>query len=596
VCLAATYYVDATNGNDLNDGLSPETAWKTIGEVNNMSFSPGDSILFKRSQIWREQLIVPSSGNSTYLITFGAYGTGEKPIINGKGIITGSDEASNWNNYNGNIWYMDIGTRKVYRVWLNNNEYGEALNLNDIDSVSRWYSNEQAERLYVYATTNPATFYTKIERAYYKSTALTISGKNNIIIRDLDLRGGYHTVYLKYNENVIIENNNIGKDCGHVAMTITYGSKNGIIRNNVIDSGYRIMNNYETVKGAFEAVRMINGAQYFEVYNNTIKNWHHGGISFVSSRADFPTIYNKAYVNYITAPDISYGRAFATMANEIGLCSYNEFYGNYIFNTSVRNQIGGDNNQIYYNIIDTMWNSPAKSYGTAQGISLEQVYSGEGVCFNNKIFNNVIYNTEEPGIRISSFNKDNKVVGNEIINNIMINTGINSKYTGEENVGLLIHTKTFDNKIKNNIIYSAGISDVVKYKNSKITIQQFNSQSQDGDVISGNSQQNPEFVNLGNDFRLKEGSPAIDAGIDVGLSEDFEGNSVPEGSAPDIGAYEYTPSTPSTFILGDVDGDGRITAYDAVLAARYAIGLIVMPMMLVPPKNLVQWEYEIQNR
>ena len=31
---------------------------------------------------------------------------------------------------------------------------------------------------------------------------------------------------------------------------------------------------------------------------------------------------------------------------------------------------------------------------------------------------------------------------------------------------------------------------------------------------------------------------AIDAGIDVGLTQDFEGNPIPLGSAPDIGAYE----------------------------------------------------------
>jgi len=51
----------------------------------------------------------------------------------------------------------------------------------------------------------------------------------------------------------------------------------------------------------------------------------------------------------------------------------------------------------------------------------------------------------------------------------------------------------------------------------------------------------PMFVDPDNgDFRLQAGSPAIDAGIDVGLTEDFEGNSIPQGTAPDIGAYEYT--------------------------------------------------------
>jgi hypothetical protein len=43
------------------------------------------------------------------------------------------------------------------------------------------------------------------------------------------------------------------------------------------------------------------------------------------------------------------------------------------------------------------------------------------------------------------------------------------------------------------------------------------------------------------DYRLRADSPCINAGIDVGLTSDFEGNAVPKGPAPDIGAYEYYP-------------------------------------------------------
>ncbi len=60
---ATTYYVDATNGNDSYTGTSESAAWKTIAKVNASSFSPGDNILFKRVETWREQLIVPSIGS-----------------------------------------------------------------------------------------------------------------------------------------------------------------------------------------------------------------------------------------------------------------------------------------------------------------------------------------------------------------------------------------------------------------------------------------------------------------------------------------------------------------------------------------------------
>jgi len=44
------------------------------------------------------------------------------------------------------------------------------------------------------------------------------------------------------------------------------------------------------------------------------------------------------------------------------------------------------------------------------------------------------------------------------------------------------------------------------------------------------------------DFRVQGASPAVDAGMDVGISEDFSDAPVPRGPAPDIGAYEYYPN------------------------------------------------------
>lgn len=46
---------------------------------------------------------------------------------------------------------------------------------------------------------------------------------------------------------------------------------------------------------------------------------------------------------------------------------------------------------------------------------------------------------------------------------------------------------------------------------------------------------NPDFIS-GSDYHLQESSSAINAGIDVGLTTDFEGNSLV--GSPDIGAYE----------------------------------------------------------
>ena len=103
---AATYYVDATAGNDLYSGTYITSPWKTIAKVNRSTFHPGDSILFKSGCTWREQLTIPSSGTAGNPITFGAYDTGDKPVISGADIIG----ASGWTHYSGNIYVTTVGS------------------------------------------------------------------------------------------------------------------------------------------------------------------------------------------------------------------------------------------------------------------------------------------------------------------------------------------------------------------------------------------------------------------------------------------------------------------------------------------------------
>jgi len=99
----STYYVK-NGGSDAASGLSDALAWETIAKVNGSSFSPGDSILFKKGSTWREQLTVPSSGSDGLPITFGAYGSGAHPILDGSNLITpGTSWAANSGSVTGNV-------------------------------------------------------------------------------------------------------------------------------------------------------------------------------------------------------------------------------------------------------------------------------------------------------------------------------------------------------------------------------------------------------------------------------------------------------------------------------------------------------------
>lgn len=76
-----SYYVDAENGNDNNNGTSESTAWKTLTKVNATTFQPGNSILLKSGSIWNAQLYPKGSGNAANPIKISAYGTGAKPKV-----------------------------------------------------------------------------------------------------------------------------------------------------------------------------------------------------------------------------------------------------------------------------------------------------------------------------------------------------------------------------------------------------------------------------------------------------------------------------------------------------------------------------------
>jgi hypothetical protein len=101
---ASTYYVSSSTGSDGNNGTSPATPWQTIGHVNGQAFQPGDSILFKRGDIWNESLEPASSGSEGNLIAFDAYGTGAAPNLTGYYAVP----ATAWVAVTGNAWKAPV--------------------------------------------------------------------------------------------------------------------------------------------------------------------------------------------------------------------------------------------------------------------------------------------------------------------------------------------------------------------------------------------------------------------------------------------------------------------------------------------------------
>jgi hypothetical protein len=105
------YYVDATTGNDAKDGLTPETAWKTLAKVNATTFVPGDSVALKRGELWHEALVLKSAGTKDKPIVVRAYGAG-----NAKPIISPTRVLAQWTSAQASMYVadLDVPTNQVF--------------------------------------------------------------------------------------------------------------------------------------------------------------------------------------------------------------------------------------------------------------------------------------------------------------------------------------------------------------------------------------------------------------------------------------------------------------------------------------------------
>lgn len=111
------YYVSSLNGDDNNDGLSPDTAWKTLDKVNAIDtenrcsafLKHGDVVLFERGSKFYCTTPSRNAGMLGLLVfsgvTYSAYGKGEKPVFTNEINVDGAGRwlPTQWDN----IWELD---------------------------------------------------------------------------------------------------------------------------------------------------------------------------------------------------------------------------------------------------------------------------------------------------------------------------------------------------------------------------------------------------------------------------------------------------------------------------------------------------------
>ena len=114
---AAEYYLDSTGGSDENAGTAPDQAWASLDRLARVELAPGDSLRLRRGETFRGRLRLRGSGTADAPITVGAWGEGFRPEIVGSVLLDG------WEAAGGEVYRVRIpenafyGQRKVFSIY-----------------------------------------------------------------------------------------------------------------------------------------------------------------------------------------------------------------------------------------------------------------------------------------------------------------------------------------------------------------------------------------------------------------------------------------------------------------------------------------------
>lgn len=421
------YYVDPSSLNTIADG-SFASPWKTISQVNagTIGLQAGDSVFFKKGQIFNGRLVVNASGTSNAPIVYTSYGIGNMPIL------------TNTINVNELIY---INTKQYVQInGLNLSD--QKMNLTDHSLIAN------------------------IQYGIVLENASNCSIKNceiSLVGIGIAVRNGSNQTTIEGNNifNLRAIVNTIGGSDDYGANAMVIGSSNNLIQRNRFEGCWANSYDYGFLGGTIELFNTSINANRI-LYNIALNC---NGFLEIGSESNGQAINNMIAYNKI----INCGQT---------AIFHNKMNGNFV-NT---------NNTMFY---------------------------------NNVIIENKIQFTKASAMFWYADPTINDVV--ILKNNIIWLT------TGENVVNNNLDT--------NKMIHT---NNLYKLRNSQLGVN-LNST----EVLLGNS---AIFVDSTGDpenwdYRLLEGSFAINLGTDVGFTNDLAGNLIQ--NLPDAGIYEYiTPIVP----------------------------------------------------
>ncbi len=231
-----TYYI-SYRGSDANDGLSPNTPWKSPAKAaDKLKFKKGDVVLFERGGVYRDVGIQAASG-----VSYGAYGKGAKPQL------YGSDK-----NYADEALWEKTSTANVWRTKITQQKAATAKDIEDIGNVIFDYGKKCAsdgKKLSLGKLAADYDFYFDAKTDYvYLYLAKGNPGK---LHESIEVAPNEHVFQVGNAKDVTIENLCIkytgahGISCGSTSGTTVRGCEIGYIGGGMLHAGARFGNGVE---------------------------------------------------------------------------------------------------------------------------------------------------------------------------------------------------------------------------------------------------------------------------------------------------------------------------------------------------------------
>lgn len=395
----------------------------------------------------------------------------------------------------GYIWFIDTGST----IHNGNKVSSKDSLLHEYD----WWFDSSNNQLYVNSATDPITRYTSVEvtdTTRVRGIFWTGNGNSYITIDGFEIAFLTGVGIVARGDYWIVANNTIhhlgNQTGGHSYGIELQTTTNSRLANNIVHDTYRscyyVVTSYDPYINQNNTIESNTG--YDCLTGIILAVTEASNVTFASTTIRYNNIY---YTAGFTAGSNSYG------IDIVGLSGH-----------------PADSYQIYYNTIST------KKAAIEIG----------GYVTNTSIYNNSIISSEGKGISIEGSGNS----GITLKNNLIAGAGLYGLYvpdktqiaTSDYNLWYAPSGTGYANI--NGINYTS--SDFVAYKSA--TGWDTNGLWQDPIVFSASTP----------DFTLQSASFAINAGVSIGLTTDYAGNSVPKcsNSLPDIGAYEYQETCPVT--------------------------------------------------